>query len=359
MDLVRLLSTFSSFLIACVLGLGLNILFFSPISPDILEFPSPTFPVESNSKLQEVTKLGEGLLVKPEDVAIDKSGILYTATRDGWVKRLHNNGSWENWKFIGGESLLGITTSRNGGIIACDADKGLVKVTDDEVTVIASQYEGGKLRFADDVVEGSDGSLYFSVASTKFGFHDWFLDVLEGKSHGQLLKYDPESNQVSILLDNLGFANGVTLSPLQDYLIICESWRFRCLKYWLKEEMKVKTEVFIDNLPGAPDNINLAPDGTFWISLIQIIPSRLKFVHRSKLLKHLVVAFPGLVNKINGAYKKAMVAKVDTDGKIIKVLDDPTGKVMSFVTSALEFEGHLYLGTLNCDFIGKLPLGII
>lgn len=41
--------------------------------------------------------------------------------------------------------------------------------------------------------------------------------------------------------------------------------RFRCLKYWLKDEIRGKTEVFIDNLPGAPDNINLAPDGSFWI----------------------------------------------------------------------------------------------
>lgn len=46
--------------------------------------------------------------------------------------------------------------------------------------------------------------------------------------------------------------------------------RFRCLKYWLKGEMKGKTEIFIDNLPGAPDNINLAPDGSFWIALIEV-----------------------------------------------------------------------------------------
>lgn len=44
------------------------------------------------------------------------------------------------------------------------------------------------------------------------------------------------------------------------------------------------------------------------------------------------------------------------DGKMIKRFDDPNGSLMSMVTSALEFEGHLYLGSLNSNFIGKLPL---
>ena len=46
--------------------------------------------------------------------------------------------------------------------------------------------------------------------------------------------------------------------------------RFRCLKYWLKGERKGRTETFIDNLPNGPDNINLAPDGSFWIALIKV-----------------------------------------------------------------------------------------
>lgn len=75
------------------------------------------------------------------------------------------------------------------------------------------------------MVEASDGSVYFSVASTKFGLHEWYLDVLEAKPHGQLLKYDPLLNHTSILLDNLAFANGVALSENEDFLVVCETWR--------------------------------------------------------------------------------------------------------------------------------------
>ena len=70
-----------------------------------------------------MTKIGEGFLNKPEDLCFDEEGILYTATRDGWIKRLHRNGSWEDWKLIGGYALLGITTARAGGIFVCDAQK--------------------------------------------------------------------------------------------------------------------------------------------------------------------------------------------------------------------------------------------
>ncbi|KAK2975519.1 hypothetical protein RJ640_009148 [Escallonia rubra] len=352
------LTACSSFLFACLLAITLQVFLFSPISPDPLQLPSQSsaslFP--PNTLLQGVTKLGEGFLKNPEDVCMDKNGVLYTATRDGWIKRMHGNGIWENWKMLDRDTLLGITITGAGDLIVCDSEEGLLKVDEDGVTVLASHVDGAKISFADDVIEASDGSLYFSVASTKFGLHNWYLDVLEAKPHGQLLKYDPLSKQTSIVLDDLGFANGVALSADQDYLIVCESWKFRCLKYWLKEEIKGKTEVFIDNLPGGPDNINLAPDGSFWIALVQLTSDGMEFVHTSTASKYFLAAFPKLINRVNGAYTKAKVINVGTDGKIIKSLEDPNGKVMSFVTSAVEFEGHLYLGSLNADFVGKLPL---
>ncbi|XP_031263723.1 protein STRICTOSIDINE SYNTHASE-LIKE 4-like [Pistacia vera] len=346
----------SGFLLACLLAFALQIFFFSPISPDLLEL-LPVSHLPTNSYLQSVIKLGEGVLKDPEDVCVDAKGVLYTATRDGWIKRLQKNGTWQDWKKIDSDALLGITaTKENDLIVVCDAEKGLLKVNEDGVTVLASHFNGSQIRFADEVIAASDGSLYFSVASTKFGLHDWHLDVLEAKPHGQLLKYDPVLNKTSMLLDGLGFTNGVALSKDEDYLVFCETWKFRCCKYWLKGETKGETETFIENLPGGPDNINLAPDGSFWIALLQLRSKRLEFVHTSKACKHFLAAFPKLFRLINPIYKKASVVNVATDGKIIRKLDDPNGKVMNFVTNALEFEDHLYLGSLNSNFIGKLPL---
>lgn len=68
------------------------------------------------------------------------------------------------------------------------------------------------------------------------------------------------------------------------------------------------------------------------------------------------MTFPRLINLIDPTRTRAAVVNVGEDGKIVKMLDDHSGKVMSFVTSALEFEENLYFGSLNNDFIGKLPL---
>lgn len=345
----------STFLLVCLLASMLQVFFLSPISPRPLHLPPSSF-TSTNNHLQSVIKIGEGLLKDPEDVCVDKQSILYTATRDGWIKRLHKNGSWENWKMIESQNLLGVTITRAGDLLVCDTEKGLLKVGEERVSVVASHVNGTKIRFADDVIEGSDGNVYFSVASTKFGLHDWYLDVLEAIPHGQLLKYNPSSNETSILLDNLCFANGVALSKDQDFLLVCETWKFRCLKYWLKGENTGKTEIFIDNLPGGPDNINLAPDGSFWIALLELTFSGMEFVHTSKTTKHLIAAFPKLIDLLKGMYKKAMVINVAANGEIIRKLDDPNGKMMSFITSALEHQDHLYLGSLNSNFIGKLPL---
>ena len=47
--------------------------------------------------------------------------------------------------------------------------------------------------------------------------------------------------------------------------------RFRCRRYWLKGDRAGILDAFIENLPGGPDNINLAPDGSFWIALIKVL----------------------------------------------------------------------------------------
>ncbi|XP_047308310.1 protein STRICTOSIDINE SYNTHASE-LIKE 4-like [Impatiens glandulifera] len=355
----NIIHSYSSFLLVVTIGSILCILLFSPISsPNIIELPHPS-PLPPNNRLHRLTKVG-GELRQPEDVCVDKEGTIYAATRDGWIKKFNKeDDSWENWKKFETNGLLGITATRDGSIIACDVHKGLVKFDEDGVSVLTSQVNGTKIKFADDVIEASDGSLYFSVASTKYSLHNWHLDMLEAKPHGQLLKYDPSIDETSIVIDGLGFANGVALSANEDFLVVCETWKFRCLKYWLKGNEIGKIEVFVDNLPGGPDNINLAPDGSFWIAILELISPRYEFVHTSKTAKHILAIFPSLFARVTGLHKKAMVIHVTEDGKIIDRFDDPDGTSISFLTSAVEFDNHLYLGSLNSNFVGKLSLNII
>lgn len=307
-----------------------------------------------NNVLQAVEKLGEGVLDRPEDTAVDSQGLIYTATQDGWIKRMHSNGSWEDWKLVGG-APLGLTVSKSGDVLVCIPDQGLLKVSDGQISLLASEIDGIPIRFADAVVEASDGTVYFSDASTKFGYGRWVLDILEAKPYGRLLKYDPITRKTTILLDGLGFANGVALSSREDYIVICETGRFRCLKHWIKGEKLGSTEIFIENLPGGPDNINLAADGrSYWIALLAIRSRTLEFVYRYGMLKHIFATYPSLLEWIGFLKSGAMVVKVGEEGKPIISLEDPNGKVMSVVTSAVEVGDHLYVGSLNANFLGRL-----
>ncbi|KAG8099383.1 hypothetical protein GUJ93_ZPchr0013g36960 [Zizania palustris] len=309
---------------------------------------------------QNMEKIGEGRLSSPEDVYVDGGGALYTATRDGWVQRMHANGSWEQWGFVGGTGLLGVAPSAaDGAMLVCDADKGLLKVEENgRVTLLASAVEGSTIRFADAAIEASDGTVYFSDATTRFTFANWYLDFLESRFSGRLLKYDPRTGKASVVLGGLGFANGVALPADESFVVVCESMRFRCLKVWLKGEKAGQAEIFVDNLPGCPDNIRLGSDGYFWIALLQLRSSPwVELINRWTLTKKVVASFPALLEWSKATLKGAMVAQVSQDdGQIMRVLDDSQGKVVRFITSVTEFNGDLFFGSLDANFVGKLSL---
>ncbi|KAK1678891.1 hypothetical protein QYE76_039739 [Lolium multiflorum] len=347
---------FSTAAVAVIVSLAVHVALNSPIQP-VPSPPPPAARYTPNNLLQGLEKLGEGLLREPEDVYVDAAdgGTVYTATRDGWLQRMRLNGSWEQWRFVGGTGLLGIAPSADGGMLVCDADKGLLKVEEGRVTILASTVEGSTIRFADAAIEASDGTVYFSDASTRFPFDRWFLSYLEARRTGRLLKYDPRTGKTSVALDNLAFANGVALPRDETFVIVCESAGYRCLKLWLKGDKTGQTETFVD-LPGSPDNIRRAPDGSFWIALLQLRSPWIDLVSRWTFTKRVVAAFPPLLDRIKATAKGAMVAHVSEGGEIIRLLDDSEGKVINFITSVTEFDGDLYLGSLATNFVGRLSL---
>ncbi|XP_051132020.1 protein STRICTOSIDINE SYNTHASE-LIKE 6-like [Andrographis paniculata] len=318
-----------------------SLFIFSSLLPASSSFPdhhhqSPPLPFPSNSILQKSIKLGEGLLEKPEDVAVDRrSGFLYTATRDGWIKRIPRNGSrWENLHHVDSHALYGLDITAAGDVIVCDSNKGLLKINKNGVQILVSQVNGKSARYANAVSASTNGKLYFSIS----------VNVKNETSTGKLVEFDPSTSKSSILIDHIDFANGVAVSKNQDFVVVCETYKYRCLKYILEGKDAGKSKIFVDKLPGLPDNIHVAPDGSFWIALLLIKPgTKLEFQSKN-------------VRKTPEVDNKALVVNVAADGKIIKGFDDPTGAVMSFVTSALEFEGNLYMGGLRNNYVGKLAL---
>ena len=166
---------------------------------------------------------------------------------------------------------LGMKFDENENLIVCDADKGLLSINPQGVvTVLATSANGIPFKFTDALDIASDGIIYFTDASAKYGASEHLYDLLESKPHGRFLSYDPSTGQVKQLLKDLYFANGVALSQQEDFVLVNETYRYRIVRYWLKGPKAGTHDTFIDNLPGFPDNISSNGKGTFWLALFTV-----------------------------------------------------------------------------------------
>ncbi|MCK4623144.1 MAG: strictosidine synthase family protein, partial [Desulfuromonadales bacterium] len=219
---------------------------------------------------------------------------------------------------------------------------------------LATSADGVPFKFTDALDISSDGTIYFTDASSKYGQNEYLYDLLESKPHGRFLCYDPATGQIKVLLKNLYFANGVALSQQEDFVLINETYRYRIVRYWLKGPKAGTHEIFIDNLPGFPDNISSNHKGTFWLALFTVRNEAADKLHPFPFLKAQMSKLPKALWPKPKPY--GLVLALDEQGKIIQSLHEPTGKHLKEITSAREYGGYLYLGSLHNDRIGKYRL---
>ncbi|KAM6540486.1 hypothetical protein CsatB_004933 [Cannabis sativa] len=201
-------------------------------------------------------------------------------------------------------------------------------------------------------VSHEDGMIYFTDASHKYKFNDFIWDILEGNPNGRLLSYNPLTNQTKVLLHDLYFANGVTLSPDQTCLIFCETLMKRCRKYHLKGEKKGTVEPFIAYLPGFPDNIRYDGEGLYWIGLSSGASQSWNLALRYPFIRKLVA----LLERYNcrpKMEKNGGALAVDLEGRLISHYYDPG---LSLISTGLKIGNHLYLGSIGYPYIIKLNL---
>ena len=341
--------------------LVLLILFFlvrsAPIDPAAytpLKGPELTGVLAPNNLLQKAELLAQGKINGPEEVAVDRQGRVYGGTQDGKIMRLLPDGKLEVFAETNGRPL-GLLFDRNENLIVCDAYTGLLSIDPQgKIRVLATSAEGGPFKFTDALDISSEGIVYFTDASSKYQQDEYLYDLLESKPHGRFMSYDPATGQVKVLLKNLYFANGVALSQQEDFVLVNETYRYRIVRYWLKGPKAGTHEVFIDNLPGFPDNISSNRQGTFWLALFTVRNDAVDKLHPFPFIKAQMSKLPKAFWPQAKPY--GFVLALDKNGKITRSLHEPTGKHLKEITSAREYSGYLYLGSLHNDRIGKFKL---
>lgn len=319
--------------------------------------PPKTPPLEGAFGLNQELAAAERLPVGghgPEDVIVDRQGWLVTGLADGRLVRLRPDGSGlETLAHTGGRPL-GLAIDTAGTIVVADAYKGLLRVTPaGEVTILTDNLAGRPFVFPNHLDVAADGTIYFSETSDRFTLADYKGEFLESRPNGHLLAYDPKTGETRLVLDDLYYANGVAISPDQSYLLVCEGSRYRVQRLWLAGPRAGETEIFIDNLPGFPDNLHSNGRGIYWLALVSPRKAIVDGLAGWPFLRKIIYRLPEVVKP--GPDRHGLVFGLNEEGRVVYNLQDPSGAFFE-TSGALEHDGWLYVGSLSNDAIGRLPL---
>ncbi|CAI5471110.1 unnamed protein product [Closterium sp. Yama58-4] len=359
------------------------------VSPVLLApraVPAATDPANRLASA-EIKYLHEG--VGPESLAIDASGRgPYSGLADGRVvQRSADDSQWEPFAHtspnrtpqlcdippksqpdpskepICGRPLGLRFHPVTGELYIADAYYGVNRVG--LKGGLAEQLVGGKpvggqkVSFVNDLdidAEDANGTVYFTVTSTKYGMRHFLSMILDGGADGGVYKYDVATGEVTQLVAGVAFANGIALSVDRSFLVYCETIRARCNRYWLTGSKAGTHEVMVD-LPGVPDNPRLNPRGRFWIAMPAYRTAAYDFLARTPRLRsillrlnlHPLLLYAGIFGLPNG-----VIAEVDSSGQITEILEDRAGKRVQAPSEVMERDGKLWIASLIVPHLAVL-----
>ena len=220
----------------------------------------------------------------PEDVVVDGRGGVYTGVVGGDVIRVDaESGSHAVVGNTGGRPL-GLAVARDGRLLICDSHRGLLAMDVDtgDFETLVDTFEGRPLTFCSNVVEASDGSVFFTESTDRFGYEHYKGAALEGRGSGSLFRLDVDGT-VTRLAYGLHFTNGVTLTADESAVVFAETTGARVSKFWLTGPEAGTVTPLAEGLPGYPDNISTGPDGRIWVAMVS---------DRNAIVEHLATNAP-------------------------------------------------------------------
>jgi ribose transport system permease protein len=323
-------------------------------------------PFEQNDKLRDVTLIGLGRIEAPEDVILDRNNNLYAGSRHGDIIRFFapDYEKMEVYAHIGGQPL-GMAFDRNDNLYVCIGGMGLYRITpdrkiekatDETNRSIYSVNDDSRLRLADDLDIADDGRIFFSEATVRYEMHEWPVDGLEARGTGRIICYDPKTNTTRTVLRGLKFPNGIAIASDGQSILFAETFGCSIKRYWFDGPKTGKVETVLDNLPGYPDNINLASDGNYWLAVVGMRSPALDLAwkmpgFRKRMGKRVPIdewLFPNI--------NTGCVIKFNERGEILDALWDLRGENHPMITSMREHRGYLYLGGIANNRIGRYKL---
>lgn len=320
--------------------------------------PAPSLssgPYAENGSLKRIERTGSAPLAGPEALLLEDD-FLITGLHDGRIVRTSLDGKALDVLADTGGRPLGLARHPSGLLIIADAVKGLLALdAKGHLVALSTEAEGLPYGFTDDVaVDGPGHYAYFSDASSRWGYGQDSEAIIEHGGDGRLLRYNFQTGKTDVLLQQLEFANGVTLGPDDAFVLVNETGAYRITRYWLKGPKSGTRDVFIDNLPGLPDNLSFNDHDRFWVALYAprsgLLDGSAKHPFVRKMIVRALMVLPKPVEK------RAFVLGLDLQGQVIANLQDTAKDSYAPITTVREYGDWLYFGSLKADHMARLPL---
>jgi len=255
--------------------------------------------------------------------------------------------------------------NKTGELYVADSYFGLrvVSPEDNVSRQIGPQQHGSPFSFANGVeIDQETGVVYFTETSTTFQRRQFLNIVISGDATGRLLKYDPNSNEVQVLVDGLAFPNGLLMSEDGSYLLLAETTTCKIHRYWLKSPKDSTLEELVQ-LPGFPDNIKASPRGGFWVGLHGKRGKIAEWSTSFPWLRRLVMKLPPqhvqrVMAFLSRFGSQVIALRVSEEGKVLEevIVHDTARKMFGSISELEEKDGCLWIGSVHLPFLGHYCL---
>lgn len=294
-----------------------------------------------------------------EDVVVATSGrhegSVYTGTVDGAVLRISHDGSRVEQVGSTGGRPLGIEIDPEGRLLVCDSHRGVLWMDPDTGAVeqVLAAVDGVPMVFCNNAAIASDGTVWFSDSSRHFGIDRWKDDFVQDTASGRLLALRPDGS-VETVLDGLRFSNGVALAADESFVVVAETRGRTIVRHWLTGGRAGTRDLFVDGLPGYPDNIARGSDGLVWVSIASPTDPVVERLGRAPLwVRKGVTRIP---ERLQPAPKRTCrVQAYDAGGTLVHDLDLDTPD-FHMATGVREHEGRVWIGSLHEPSVGVVDL---
>jgi sugar lactone lactonase YvrE len=309
-----------------------------------------------NQRLRGMERVGAADIDGPEALLLENDDTLITGLHDGRLISTSLDGKSRKVLADTGGRPLGLARHPNGLLVIADAVKGLLSLdAQGRLVALTTEAGGVPFGFTDDVVIDKPGHYaYFSDASSRFGYGHDGEAVIEHGGDGRLLRYDFQSGKTTVVLDKLEFANGVAMGPDDAYVLVNETGAYRISRYWLTGPKAGTHDLFIDNLPGLPDNLSFNGHDRFWVALYAPRNALLDGTAAHPFVRKMIVRALTILPK--PVEKRGFALGLDLEGKVIANLQDNSSDSYAPITTVREYGDWLYFGSLKAQHMARLPL---